>query len=201
MRFFANVSVDFVANEGGEMMEAPLPSASIAPGGPGLVYVISVRQPLDRILSHFKHESLAGKFPKGLTFPQFVRDDAFVHWKSNFYVRLLGGCGFTPQCTIQHLIAAMDKVSTYFSVILMSDDKLAYEYSAEILLKTRLGWSIVEPGPFRSKRFGVREGVSLADHILSVFVACATVLVALTQIAVRSTRCRLTPTRSFDSLA
>ena len=73
-------------------------------GGGGLAYVLTVRDPLDRVLSHFRHEK-ASRPPKaylrGLaSFAAFVADPRFCHWKGDFYVRVLGGCGWAPQCDV-----------------------------------------------------------------------------------------------------
>mmetsp|Transcript_20359 Transcript_20359/g.59463 ORF Transcript_20359/g.59463 Transcript_20359/m.59463 type:complete len:375 (-) Transcript_20359:144-1268(-) len=153
--------VDLVANEGGQWGEAPWPEGPQVGGGRGLLYVITVRQPLDRVLSHYHHERAAGKL-RGVGFADFVEAKAFVHWRSNFYVRLLGGCAWA-HCGEAHLARATAVLRSYFSVVLVSDDPTTYSFGARVLLSQRLGWEVVDPEPFSSR--GTHSHSCAADEL------------------------------------
>lgn len=135
--------VDFIANEGGsfDARTAPWPQgvsprALAAPVQPpsllvdstaapplppqGLVYVLTVRNPLDRVLSHYRHERASPKPHNplvGTSFGSFLRAPGFVHWRSEFYVRLLGGCGWLPQCSSEEHLALAIRTLDFFSAV------------------------------------------------------------------------------------
>ena len=134
-QWLLSLGVDFVANEGGQWTPdrpPPLPTGPPAgdPTGYGLVYVITVRNPLDRVLSHYRHERTAGKL-KGTSFATFALGTDFVHWRDSFYVRLLGGCGWKPSCTDVDTVAAV-RALQYFSAVLISDDSASYAAGAKV---------------------------------------------------------------------
>lgn len=101
-----------------------------------LTYILTFRHPLDRVLSHFHHDRLDGRF-LNVTFPEFVSMDSPVWWSTNHYTKILGGCDNEP-CTRKHLDKAKKRLH-YFSLIMITDDPDAYDMGA-ILLRTRLGW-------------------------------------------------------------
>lgn len=113
-------------------------------GGPGvgLAFVITVRNPLDRVLSHFRHEKASPKDTplRRMSFKDFVRDPGFVHWRDNFYVRLVGGCGWEPTCSAAHLDSAVQALS-FFSAVLITDSKETYSVGSRLVLARRLGWA------------------------------------------------------------
>lgn len=130
--------VDLIANEGGafDARTAPWPQGRPPlppllpqpvtvpllqqPPAQGLVYVLTVRNPLDRILSHYRHEkaSLKPHNPlAGTSFGTFVRLAGFVHWRSEFYVRLLGNCGWLPHCSSDEHLALALRALDFFSAV------------------------------------------------------------------------------------
>ena len=134
-RWLLSLDVDFVANEGGQWTPErppPLPAGVPVGGsaGYGLAYVITVRNPLDRVLSHYRHERTAGKL-KGTSFATFVLGADFVHWRDSFYVRLLGGCGWKPTCSDTDTEVAVSALD-YFSAVLISDDSASYTAGAKV---------------------------------------------------------------------
>jgi len=107
---------------------APRPSPEDGTGTPpppppllqGLVYVLTVRNPLDRVLSHYRHERASPKPHNpliGTSFGSFLRAPGFVHWRSEFYVRLLGGCGWLPQCSSEEHLALAVRTLDFFSAV------------------------------------------------------------------------------------
>lgn len=90
------------------------------PPSQGLVYVLTVRNPLDRVLSHYRHERASPKPHNplvGTSFGSFLRAPGFVHWRSEFYVRLLGGCGWLPQCSSNEHLALAIRTLDFFSAV------------------------------------------------------------------------------------
>ena len=77
---------------------------------------------------------------KRQTFAAFVRGPVFVHWRDNFYVRLLGGCGWAVECAeAPHLASAVTALG-FFSAVLVTDSPATYGLAARVLLAGRLGW-------------------------------------------------------------
>mmetsp|Transcript_44722 Transcript_44722/g.87953 ORF Transcript_44722/g.87953 Transcript_44722/m.87953 type:complete len:377 (+) Transcript_44722:2-1132(+) len=135
----------------------------------GLLYVITVRNPLDRVLSHFRHERASPKATplRSLSFRTFVNQTEFVHWKGDFYVRLLGGCGWTIRCEHDpHLNTAL-KALQFFSAVLITDDPITFSVGARVVLAHKLGWDpakVDTDGPDHRKgtRVDSRASVELA---------------------------------------
>lgn len=109
---------------------------------PGNVqYIITLRDPLDRIMSHFKHTQIELKKLLNYNFKELVTLGVpFYWWTSNYYLKMLGCCDKDPyyECTRADLEKAKRRLE-YFSVIWITDDPETSDLSSK-LLKKRLGW-------------------------------------------------------------
>lgn len=148
---------DFIAQEDVPLIDPPLP------GKPSL-FVISVRYPLDRILSHFRHHRRDGKLTN-FSFSSFAARSASErdkedYWAANWYVQLLGsptetnmvhgersnetsmntGCfGEGFRCTEKNLENALMKLETFFSLVLIVDSSEHFRVAGH-MLRRKFGW-------------------------------------------------------------
>ena len=135
---------DFVATEDQPFVAPPLP------GAPSL-FIISLRNPLDRILSHFRHHRRDRKLTN-FSFASFavrggVERGEADYWACNFYVQLLGATpssscfGRGARCGEDELDISMRRLAAYFSVVLIADSPAHFRVGGQ-LLRRRLGWSV-----------------------------------------------------------
>lgn len=112
-----------------------------------VVYIITIRDPLERMLSYLRHNKQYGHIPQNTTFVKYattVTGGGLISGKQsrNFYLNLVGCCGNDDPkyagCTEASLIKAKRRLE-YFSVIMVSDDQDTFLATAR-MLGTRLGW-------------------------------------------------------------
>jgi len=137
-------ATDFVALEGYELpMNAPPPGE--------VVYVATIRNPLNRLLSKFEN-AMAFRPRPGLSFARLIMDFAagkgppagLSQIQMNSFVRTFGDCPISnKECSHLHLTTAMWRLENLFSVVLISDTPRSFALSSK-MLSTRLGWSEID---------------------------------------------------------
>uniref|UniRef100_A0A7S2RMP1 Sulfotransferase n=2 Tax=Rhizochromulina marina TaxID=1034831 RepID=A0A7S2RMP1_9STRA len=152
-KLFLTTRSEFVANEDHPFQRAPLPGA--------VIYVITVRNPLDRVLSHFRHHRKDKKLTN-YSFPEFVFKEPLEFWAMNWFTQLLGNCYSGQRCSEAHLQRAIGNLE-YFSLVLITDSSLEYRLGAE-MLGARLGWRQTNPN---SQRRGTRVQSRAATELQS----------------------------------
>lgn len=122
-------NISFVAQEGGEFI--PIKRKAIRP-----VYIITIRDPLDRALSHIHHglcipgsneikemTEMGCDFDAGKhSFADVILNVCFdkLFYVQNFYVQQLGGCSHN-HCTEQHLQYAIDALNVMSAVVVTEE--------------------------------------------------------------------------------
>jgi len=173
---------EFLANEDNPFLSPPLPGA--------ILYVITIRQPLDRILSHFRHHRKDHKLTN-YSFSTFAASwPPADYWASNWYVQLLGGgaasadpessgprdargrsgCfGNGAQCGAESLGAALARLEGYFSAVLLTDSELHFRVGG-LLLRQTLGWTsrLGTDGARRGTRVEVSVSLRLLKTLLGL---------------------------------
>ena len=141
LRWLVSRPHDFIANEGGifDWHTAPLPQSDQmlerldinipAPPSVGIAYIITIRNPLDRVLSHFRHEKSSRPpkdYLKGIgSFSAFIRNKAFCHWKVSLSTELPGLsqhyfiCYYSQRCNVL-VTRAMQNGLIHFELMLRS---------------------------------------------------------------------------------
>lgn len=128
---FSKSDWNFMAIEG-----LALPAEDQMPLSENLFHITTFRHPLDRMLSHYKHQVVEQLF-RNTTFTQFIAFEPPEHWTANYYTQLLGGC-MNIACTRRHLEIAKKRLHSFIAV-LITDNSDTYELSS-IILRSRLGW-------------------------------------------------------------
>lgn len=106
-------------------------------------YILTLRHPLNRILSHFRHTQIELKKLLDNTFPELVTFPVpFYWWTSNYYLKMLGCCDKDPyyECTRADLEKAKRRLE-YFSMIWITDDPNTSNLSSKFLDR-RFGWKV-----------------------------------------------------------
>jgi len=143
---------EFISNEGGSFTNPPDPGQ--------IAFIVTIRSPLDRVLSHFRHERKDNKF-RDYSFAEFVSQGyPLANWASNFYIQHLTGCHY-EECSYKHLQEAIRKVE-YFSVVLVVDDSDSYHIGAQ-LLNSKFGWQNIDIDS--QQRFGTYVQSRAVDEL------------------------------------
>jgi len=114
-------------------------------------YIITVRHPLDRIMSHYQHEkqsynekkknlnmktnAIDGAYGEDINFEDFVLNYIDkANYGTNWYINQLAGCDKSG-CTETDLEYAKKRVKLFFSVVLISDNPEIYDLGSKLLVK------------------------------------------------------------------
>ena len=138
--------------------------------------VAKVRNPLDRVLSHFRHHRRDHKLTN-YSFATFAAaSPPAAYWAANWYTQLLGGGGTGgggsgggcfgqgPACGEAALERALARLEGYFSVVLLADSSLQFRVGA-LLLRRALGWRTLDTD---SSRRGTHVEVPPSSSFLCV---------------------------------
>ena len=129
MQYIASRNITFVAQEGGEFI--PIRRKSITP-----LYFVTIRDPLDRILSHIHHgmclqgsSEISEYRDMGCQFDPITDSFADVilskcmdklYYAKNFYVQQFGGCRH-DSCTEEHLQKAVNVLHLMSAIVITEE--------------------------------------------------------------------------------
>lgn len=111
-----------------------------------IAYITILRNPLDRILSDFKHRRKAGDYPEDMLFHEFIDSEIFpsLRWTNNFLIRTFIKDSSKKIIDERDLKLAKERLSQFNHVFFVES------FQEDIIVMKQFGWIMLDTDKYRS---------------------------------------------------